>query len=448
MNFKRLMKAMAVIGLVSFGSQALATWDVVNSDDFEVYDLAAFEPQTSGTAWTADPDDASLIKSTDVSEFDASGAPIVGSSVESQVLELDTEGNELTFAAETSTRATVLVDMLVKMVGADEAPDMTGVDARTAVYLDTSDEEGPAVLKAFVTEGGANAWVALEGVAVEEGEWVSLKIEIDYETNYEESEPLVSFTVNGVLLEDASENSAFVAANLVASWSKEKITEVVFKGTGEVEDLFVREQEFSLETALVIRQTFVDGAVDGEDPAVEVLLTSSFNWSFNPELFGAGYDLTVVLLDSNEDFLVDLTSTGVVDPQWGLLEGSFDAADVITGGLLDGETYFVRGIYTEAAPTDDIVFDPQGANLVFEAVDLANGTISFTGAGEVLNLGPFTMYLIATEDLIDGDDFTIQVTVDATSDANEITGTATFAVVIDGYDTLFFKGLTTEAIAE
>ncbi len=529
MNFSRLIKAMAVIGLVGFGSQALASWTTTASEDFEEPLVeGAFEPQ-SPTGWTVDPADESEIISAGVSEFDSeTGAPIESSEVVSQVLQLDTQGNELVFEAGTEQYAAVRVEMLVQMVGSEDGdPDLSESDVRTAVYLNTEDPENP-VLKGLTADG----WIEFPDAGVVENEWIKLQIEIEYETGFELMEPRVSYIVNGVLLADASEATSFVVANTEASFSQGNVAEVVFQGTGLVEDLFVQEQAFSIPTATVIREAYdADGLLETQSTQL-LALTGTYNWNFTVDIGSHVLDRVELIAADGTTVLATLTPDETTE---GIQIGAFDAETVIAGGLLEDETYYVRGTYdinvyevfveyvsntagytpanysdvvnhgqdfvinvaallvstdgfayendrdaeliedpaadpsavTVAAvtqdgitltlygewldpmgPTDPIDFDPVDAELVFDDLDLATGVVSFTAKGTVNVAESFALYLIVTEDLVNGPDFTIEVEVLAEDVDGDITGTATIELAeLAGYDTLFIKGLSTTAPA-
>ena len=155
-------------------------------------------PATEGT-WTVPTGDASEVIAT------PSGAP---AACQTKVLSLDTGDDELNFAP-TSQNVTIL-EMDVCFVGADSAPDTTGFNGQTMLYLDVSG--ATPVVKAYTAGSG---WVSLTG-SVADGSWHTVRMEF--------SASAVAFFLDGT------------AAGTATLSSFTKVTSVGFKGTGMVDN--------------------------------------------------------------------------------------------------------------------------------------------------------------------------------------------------------------------
>ncbi len=229
-NTAKVLAVSAVVGmcLSSFGATTNAWW----SENFNtVADIDALTNATYSTegVWTRGENDESAI--------------------ETQYLKLDTQGTDLTWTpnALTSSPAQVLVDADIYLVGSDTAPASTSFDGdelnpvQTAVFLRTDiDAEDNSitntVLCAYVNDGGVNAWVELDGVAMVTTNWYNIRIE----TTYGQGDPTVRFIVEDTVMfrKDSPSTEVFVIANF-GSFSQQaakKVNSVAFRGTGRVDN--------------------------------------------------------------------------------------------------------------------------------------------------------------------------------------------------------------------
>ena len=229
-NTAKVLAVSAVVGmcLSSFGATTNGWW----SENFDT--VASIDALTNTTystegVWTRGENDESAI--------------------ESQYLKLDTQGTDLTWTpnALTSSPAQVLVDADIYLVGSDTAPASTSFDGdelnpvQTAVFLRTDiDAEDNSitntVLCAYVNDGGVNAWVELDGVAMVTTNWYNIRIE----TTYGQGDPTVRFIVEDTVMfrKDSPSTEVFVIANF-GSFSQQaakKVNSVAFRGTGRVDN--------------------------------------------------------------------------------------------------------------------------------------------------------------------------------------------------------------------
>lgn len=344
MNFSRVIKAMAVIGLVGLGSNAVATVGLTNTFEaaspgyqVSVSGVPLFKNQTQSTTdgWTAGGADISEIASVNVSQFDATTCqPILNSGPLSQVLNLKTEGTNLTYAATTTDQAKVDVGALVKLVGSDTAPVITDATVQTAVYLNTLSGK----LNAYVTMNGTNGWVELSGEP--STNWVCLKIEIDYESAFALARPLAKYKLNGTVMTDATNGVAFTVANRDNAWSKRNITDVQFRGTGMVDNFAVTETAPALTSATIVTRTVKsDGSLIEELATSEKIIgQSNYSNEFDPTVADVSLTFDRAILVSS-----DLSKTNT-------FAGAIAAFDVSNPGpsgitFSDGLTYYVLGIY-------------------------------------------------------------------------------------------------------
>lgn len=229
-NTAKVLAVSAVVGmcLSSFGATTNGWW----SENFDT--VASIDALTNTTystegVWTRGENDESAI--------------------ESQYLKLDTQGTDLTWTpnALASSPAQVLVDADIYLVGSDTAPASTSFDGdelnpvQTAVFLRTDiDAEDNSitntVLCAYVNDGGVNAWVELDGVAMVTTNWYNIRIE----TTYGQGDPTVRFIVEDTVMfrKDSPSTEVFVIANF-GSFSQQaakKVNSVAFRGTGRVDN--------------------------------------------------------------------------------------------------------------------------------------------------------------------------------------------------------------------
>lgn len=345
MNFSRLMKTMAFVGLVGFGSQVLADMggdDLIGGDTFEDvvgvvdYEQGLFGPQTGGTDWTADANDKSELVTGFVTAFgpmpDCGG---YANEERGMLLDLDTDGNDLTFAAASTELATVYVDTMLRVIGSADAPEITDGTVQTAVYLDTDDGN----LYGYGTVGGVNAWVKLDDVSVEDEEWICLRIEIDYKTGFGVQTPYATVYVN-----DEPAGDAYVVANRLASFAKRSISSVSFRGTGMVDNFTVSETPRELELATIItRSVDASGTVIGsltDDPGVEYIIDATPTVQYSNEFEGIDgqpqYILRKVELLASDGTTVIKTLAAIAE------------VDITTAeGFVDDATYYVQATYAE-----------------------------------------------------------------------------------------------------
>ncbi len=410
MNFSRLMKAMALVALVSFGGRVLA--DSLGGDDFEGYNEGAFLGQ-EGAKWTVDAEDESVISTVFVTELPESVWAEFGEDEYSQVLELNTNGKDLSYDVGSTEAYTVLIDTLVKMVGSDTAPTIEEDNlVQTAVYLNTEDGKLHAWSSVRDNGGYVNDWTVLDDVQVEDGEWVSLKIVVDYTTGIIEMDQnaLATVYVNGL-----AAGEPFVVANKGNAWSKRNVTSVSFRGTGMVDNFTVSEEAVQLQyTTFVTEWVDEDGVViESNAPGVEYPINGTYVREFWAIDGKPQYEyVSARLLDSDRD---------VIDT----FEGDLVELTVDDDEILLDKTYYVQGIYKVIVNTVTVIYDglnaPEtdyvpvsyGENFELDLNDIVADleAVEFTYGG---NFGEY-------DDLVDGFIIIEDVTADLT-----VTVVATF----------------------
>lgn len=315
MNISKTAKAFAIAAVVGLTSQVFGTttnnwW----TEDFSaVADIAALTNVSYSAVgqWsTAEGDE---------------------SSIDTQTLKLDTQGNNLTWTpASASTSVVVLVDADIYLVGSDSEP--TGFDpandVQTAVYLrnyiDDNNTVTSSVLCAYVEDNqNNNVWVELEGVAMTNETWNAVRIEVDYAA----AVPVAKFYVDGILLDarGAETTTAFPIANNsnFSQESAQKVSSVSFRGTGAV-DNFVGSQVLpgqALQLTFDV-STFTDNVEDGAANTaggsnLTVAQGTQFWVTFNEVDAGATKYLTVVRVYTNATQYVDYDANWV-DLNWTL----------------------------------------------------------------------------------------------------------------------------------
>lgn len=340
MNFTRLIKAMAVVGLVSFGGRVLAAGDTpVRSDNFDGYPTGTFSNAVDlaeSSPWTVDPADLSMITNDYVTAFGAPTTEYPGfvDGDETQMLALNTEGKDLTIAAATDENADAYVDTLLKVVGSDTAPTITDTTVQTAVYLDTSTT--PAKLKAWLNIGTiasfTNAWVTLDSGDFTDGEWIHLQIKIDYLTVADQ--PKATFTVNGDVLSASGQTALPTAVK-----SKRFMESVAFRGTGLVDNFAVTQTARSLGTVTVIEQVIDSEGNQLLDPSDPAAATIGDNYSTQH-----ADDLALGL---SEGYL--FVKWELRDSEAALISESTDKSatfEMAEGVVENGATYYAKAVFT------------------------------------------------------------------------------------------------------
>ena len=347
MNISKTAKAFAIAAVVGLTSQVFgASTNVWWSEDFNtVADITALTNVSYSAVgqWsTAEGDE---------------------SSIDTQALKLDTQGNNLTWTpAAASTSVVVLVDADIYLVGSDSAPsgfDPTE-DVQTAVYLKNYIDESnnattSSVLCAYVAQGGVNTWVELDGVTMVDTNWYAVRIEVDYAA----ASPEASFYVGGVLMneKDGSAKSFLVAntANFLSEGAK-KVNSVSFRGTGAV-DNFVGSQvlpDQALQLMFTV-ETYTDNVLDGTANTVNgsgltVAQGTPFWVVFNGVDAGETKYLTAVRVYTNATQYVHY-DVNYDDPDWTLVTPplTYDNSyfgirlDIATSALTEG--YLIKAYY-------------------------------------------------------------------------------------------------------
>lgn len=315
MKFTTLFSAVALAAAMSVHADVTE----IASDDFDSYaipqgetsvalkDLEAFPGWTVGGS-----EDASKIVATHFAGKD-------------QALELSTNGDTLTFDAETSSGSAATVTMTVEMVASDAPVSMDGdEDTHTALYLEKAEDATTGTLKAFSCDTQGNCWTTLATGIVctnDDGEEdvagtkfvADVEIVIDYEAG------TAVYTVNDVTYD------AIPLANPNTWGTTKKLNSVAFKGTGFVDDLFVGE-----ETIVVDKATFIYELAGVQQGDASVLPIETFNFNDLVDV-QPGYTYSAELFERAGDPAVDTPIEGVtievdqVTGEWAVTYEDFTA---------------------------------------------------------------------------------------------------------------------------
>ena len=349
-NTAKVLAVSAVVGmcLSSFGATTNGWW----SENFDtVADIIALTNTTYSTegVWTRGENDESAI--------------------ETQFLKLDTQGTDLTWTpnALASSPAQVLVDADIYLVGSDTAPASTSFDGdelnpvQTAVFLRTDiDAEDNSisntVLCAYVNDGGANAWVELDGVAMVDTNWYNIRIE----TTYGQGDPTVRFIVEDTVMfrKDSPSTEVFVIANFGSFSPPEakKVNSVAFRGTGRVDNFVGQTVEAGV--ASHVNFSWATFTTEGQDWTANIIGSPPYTdvagnpWTImfaQTSMAGVTTNLTTVRVIKNGTVTNDYAasydgSTWTLDPPLTYDSGNFAINLTITTAASDTD-YIVEGYY-------------------------------------------------------------------------------------------------------
>ena len=387
-NTAKVLAVSAVVGmcLSSFGATTNGWW----SENFDtVADIIALTNTTYSTegVWTRGENDESAI--------------------ETQYLKLDTQGTDLTWTpnALASSPAQVLVDADIYLVGSDTAPASTSFDGdelnpvQTAVFLRTDiDAEDNSitntVLCAYVNDGGVNAWVELDGVAMVTTNWYNIRIE----TTYGQGDPTVRFIVEDTVMfrKDSPSTEVFVIANFGSFSPPEakKVNSVAFRGTGRV-DNFVGQ---SVEAGVLsyVDFSWATFTAAGQDDLANVIGTPAATTL-------PGNPWTILLNELSSDSTTNLTTVRVIKN--GTVTNDYAASYDGSTWTLDSPLTYDSGnfainltITTAASDTDYIVEGYYGVEPSGGTPPPADPTAPTIGGGLGTGVAPVAFETIGTDE--------------------------------------------------
>ena len=393
MKFTTLFSAVALAAAMSVHADVTE----IASDDFDSYaipqgetsvavnDLEAFPGWTVGGS-----EDASKIVATHFAGKD-------------QALELSTNGDTLTFDAETSSGSAATVTMTVEMVASDAPVSMDGDNAtHTALYLEKAEDATTGTLKAFSSDNDGNCWTTLATGIVctnDDGEEdeagtkfvADVEIVIDYEAG------TATYTVNDVTYD------AIPLANENTWASSKKLNSVAFKGTGFVDDLFVGE-----ETVVVDKATFIYELAGVQQGDASVLPIETFNFYdvVDPEV---GYEYTATLWERTNEGdteIPDVTIEVAANGAWAVTYEDFTA-------VVD-HTYVVK-IAADKIKLDFTINFYAGEDTESELLDTVEDFVLYGEAYGVIDTSAYdevgAILYENGDDYVDDDTFTEAVVV-------------------------------------
>ena len=365
----------AVALAAAMGTQAFADYTTygatrVNEDFEHNLALPAFV-----TNVTADLNQQWTFVDGDLSQIVAGPVSATGST-EGAHLELNTEGNDLTVNAAAVTTAKSEITMKVRLVASDSEPSIADTSVHAAVYLYENENDPTATALyalAYDTDAGENIWtnianaVTLPGLT--NGCTVALKVTTDFAAGTK------TVTYEGVMIN--AENLNAIVTNLAFAplavdvpmanpneVEYNHLSSVSFRGTGGLDDLFVREVNDVDTTAHMIYEIIQSG----EDPII-VDGPDDFDVEDNPYYGNVLPDLTSGYDPGTEVLSITLweRASGVDDA-----EVTLDTQPTINGrnfsfGLSNavleaGKTYVVKVEIGVPVVTYTVTFDANDAS--------------------------------------------------------------------------------------
>ncbi len=326
MKYTSLFSAVALAA--AMGTQAFGAPTVVNSDNFEGYEVGSVTNAANTTQWNAkhwsfegDENDCQIVAGT-----------ITETGSDSKSLKLNTNGGLATFAAQTTKDYAATVTMKVRMVASDSPVDMsTDTTTQAALYLQSTEENGVTTyeLKAFSSDStqGApvNVWVPLTATGFEidhDNYDANVSIVIDY------NDGTATYTVN---------NTTFTPVALANpnAWGTTKcLNSVAFKGTGFVDDLFVGHEKTGT-FADFVYQTVLDGDTNVVSTTEQNIEGLDLYAGVPPQ---TGYTAAVKLYSRENGVDTYLDDIDVVGGVWTVTDQTY--------AFVEGATYVVSIEYT------------------------------------------------------------------------------------------------------
>ena len=410
--------ALAALGLSAYGGTTTNEWWNVTLEDDSFQDgfpgltigelgtltndedkAQCVQPYAEGV-WEMIEGDESYVTNGIVTNFVNGAMAEVADSV---YLKLDTQGNDLTWTADTtdvSNNIVALVDADLFLVGSDSAPDATDFDSdgdvHTAVYLknETDEDSGEttnSVLCVYVYNGGTGVreWQELDGVEVEDNAWAHVQVMVDYA---DESNPMVQVFVNGTQMH-ARGGSAVSWTAAIKGSSKDafKLSSVAFRGTGAVDNFVGTTHVVSVDTFNFVAEVYMDNEPVAQGQAGNVSRTVSADvgknatftgFSFHDYVEGSqeatfalkriefinqgnGAVTTIDYTYQDHQMTPDNSPAVAFDKSYKEIE------DPETGDIIQGEEY-QSGTFTVLAPTTGATSNSVIARVYFETIGAFN----------------------------------------------------------------------------
>lgn len=374
----------AAVLAVALGTQGLASvrTNIVSSQNFDGLDttgsvlvtnhISALNLGDQVGTWYADNEDASEIIAGPISATTSVGA----ATGEAKHLELKTEGKELKWTPDHVTESLALIEMKVRLVASDTVPsiDTTDTSIHAAVYLfenETNKEDIALYAYAYDPAVGAesNLWVKIADLNTDgcsgltNGCMMALRVLMDYEemkASYEGaviSDP----TADPIYYPLPLPNDDLLMANQSTAGTGDYATlnSIAFRGTGGVDDLFVKEIEKANTSITMFHEIWAAGS--SEPDVTSNVATNDINqsgWSYTgnvdfDESYG-GMNVTAVEL-------YDLTGGVTNECTWAIplvvdsATGDFVVTNANYNFVYEHE-YLVKITLTEPVATHTVTF--------------------------------------------------------------------------------------------
>ena len=276
MKHLNLAFAGVVAGSLALSAQAgVSTWWSESFSSTDYADIHAMTNSYTKGTWTmAEGDTSSLFVGAYSNEVASAYTN------PNDVLVLNTEGNELTFAPTNATAVSgvTVVDADVFFVGSESPPSFkdTDTDIQFAMYLQVPEDGGANAVMVYVRDQGNAGWVALDGTStIADKTWHHVQVKINYA---DDNGRKVSVFIGG---EEKTPSGGLTIAN--GSTTASRLTSVSFRGTGAVDNFAGGwETVDPLPHHTFTASAFVDGVLD---PTVEIGAVSDTQAGTGAEFF-------------------------------------------------------------------------------------------------------------------------------------------------------------------
>lgn len=424
MKYTSLFSAVAVAAAMSTQAFATVTTNDVGAATFEEAKYGNGGP-ISGLnltpEWSVQSEDASEIITAPLSTLDSEG--YTGNN---RLLKLNTEGQELVWNPGTVQQPEALIEMKVKLVASDTEPAISSEDQtiHAAVFLKIADETNPSPgdgLYAYTDDG----WQLLDTTNmvreatgdsnatgfIANGSTVALRVLMNYNN---EGTGAKTATYEGALITDGVVGTFFNLgtknmANPASAVTQGQLASIAFKGTGGVDDLFVRQITRTASTASISLEIKNEGqweevstgSVDTADPekaftAIDIEVPENMN-------------VTITVCDAQGEVLATLPNT-VLD------DGALSVSCEDYAGFQPNTSYKIRIEFTDPTPPAPTYTGPK-SNGVQVLVAADETTYEATPGNEFIPLA-FTSFTVNGSTVTAGLTGTFIVDDDASNTAN------------------------------
>lgn len=255
---KKMLKGLVALAVVCASAQTFAA--PITSDSFESYTTGDAITNAAPTVWQNEGNGLSTVLATNYT-YTAATMPLSASApatAHTQILGLDTQGDQLSNVQATGDAPSVYVDQMVYLVPSDSAPTISDDSAQAAVYLNSNSNLVVLTTHQVDASTATNAWAVLDNKTVEPETWVRLTITVDYDSGDDDGFGIytdwLTVAVDGTNLTSSTLGYPAVVTTLAspsggmwlrcanqggASVTEDSLAGLAYTGTGMIDDLIV-----------------------------------------------------------------------------------------------------------------------------------------------------------------------------------------------------------------